>query len=474
MDKSRFSEALRQGCVDPFYASLYHKDSPSPPAAPDYTGAALAQGAANVDTAKAQGRISNPNIYTPYGSQTVTWGGGQPVFNQGGYDTATKDYQTKLGAYNAAGGANQAQMIGPEYDQQANPGLVGAPGAAPDKQSFYSTPNADQPTINQTLSPASQQLLDAQNRISGNLANVAETGLSRVSSGFDKPFDQSSLNPIQTGVGANPDYTRNVNYDRLQRNIDTTGVQGIPTVDAAARQNSEDMAYRAATSRLDPQWQQRNAMQDTQLRNQGLVPGGEAYDAAKRDQGYQQNDAYLQAQSNAVNQGLQNQQAQFNMGLAANQAGFGQAQTQGNFANTAAGQEFGMGQSNAALGNQVGQQQFQQGLANANLGNQATQQQIQQQAYLRSLPLNELNALRTGSQVTNPQFQPYQGAQIGQTPIFSAAQAQGTANQNLYNVQQGAANSFNSGLMSMVGTAAGGAMAGPAGAAAGKYFFGGG
>lgn len=651
---------------------ITHKDSPSPPPAPDYTGAAIAQGAANVETARAQGRMNNPNVYTPYGSQTVTWGQGQPVFNEQGYNQALQQYQAT--ARTPPPGVTLNDQ-GQYYDQGLGSWIApsGPTGTAPTREQFTTTPQSDQPTITQQLSPAQQRLLDAQNRISGNLANVAETGLNRVSSGFDRPFDQSNLNPVQTSAGANPNYTSSVNqpnlqtsYDRggqvqygngyngqiqgqinpsgqqqtslgnygqaqtgfdtggqqqtsfanggpvqtsfnqggpiqtgnsytgqVQGNINTNGVQAIPTVDPEARQHAEDLAYRAATSRLDPQWQQRRAMQDTQLRNQGLVAGGEAYDAAQRDLGYQQNDAYLQAQANAVNQGLTNQQAQFGMGLAANQAGFGQAQAQGQFtnaaqgqaynqglananlnntaqgqiygqnlgamqaqnaaqgqqfgqnqalanfantaqqnqyaqnqglaafgnaaqnqnynqalgagqfantaqqnqfgqnlaggqfanaaqnqgftqaqaaqqaynaaqaqenaqnqnqaqfANTAAGQQFGMGQQNAVLGNQVGQQQFQQGLANANLGNQATQQQIQQQAYLRSLPLNELNALRTGAQVTNPQFQPYQGSQIGQTPIFGAAQAQGAANQNAYNAQVAQNNAFNSGLFSL-------------------------
>ena len=50
------------------------KSSPSPPPAPDYTGAAAAQGAANLETARAQGRINNPNIRGPLGNQTVEFG----------------------------------------------------------------------------------------------------------------------------------------------------------------------------------------------------------------------------------------------------------------------------------------------------------------------------------------------------------------------------------------------------------------
>jgi hypothetical protein len=56
--------------------------APSPPPAPDYRGAAQAQGAANVDAARTQGRINNPNVINPYGTQTVTWVGDQPTLTQ--------------------------------------------------------------------------------------------------------------------------------------------------------------------------------------------------------------------------------------------------------------------------------------------------------------------------------------------------------------------------------------------------------
>lgn len=58
------------------------KDAPQAPAPPDYAGAAVAQGAANVDAARVGGKMSNPNIYGPLGSQTVTWNGDQPTINQ--------------------------------------------------------------------------------------------------------------------------------------------------------------------------------------------------------------------------------------------------------------------------------------------------------------------------------------------------------------------------------------------------------
>lgn len=47
--------------------------SPSPPAALDYAGAAREQGAANKEAALASGMLSNPNIYSPEGTQTVAY-----------------------------------------------------------------------------------------------------------------------------------------------------------------------------------------------------------------------------------------------------------------------------------------------------------------------------------------------------------------------------------------------------------------
>ena len=59
------------------------KSAPAAPAPPDYAGAAAAQGAANVDTARIQGRMNNPNIVGPLGGQTVTFGANdQPTVTQ--------------------------------------------------------------------------------------------------------------------------------------------------------------------------------------------------------------------------------------------------------------------------------------------------------------------------------------------------------------------------------------------------------
>jgi hypothetical protein len=84
---------------------------------------------------------------------------------------------------------------------------------------------------------------------------------------------------------------------------------------AQARDQAIQAAYGQATSRLDPQWQQRQAALDTQLSNQGLTPGSRAYDAARQNANLAQNDAYAQAMYNAQT-GAGN--AAFGQSLAAN------------------------------------------------------------------------------------------------------------------------------------------------------------
>ena len=58
----------------------------SAPPPPDYAGAAKAQGAANLEATIASGRINNPAINNPYGSQSVQWGVPAPA----GYSAANK------------------------------------------------------------------------------------------------------------------------------------------------------------------------------------------------------------------------------------------------------------------------------------------------------------------------------------------------------------------------------------------------
>jgi len=286
------------------------KAAPSAPPAPDYAGAAVAQGAANIESARATAKLSNPNMYTPYGTQLVSYEG-------------------------------------------------------------------DVPTVRQTLTPTAQKSLEAQQNVDLSLSNLAQKGTGIASNVLDKPFSFGGPN--------------------VQTSLDTSGIAKMPV-------NAGMTGQEAIMQRLEPSLARQRVSTETQLINQGLRPGTEAYNNAINLLGQQENDARTQA----VTQGL-------NLDIGANAQGYNQALQSGQFANTAQ----------------------QQALAQA----------IQQ----RQMPLNEINALTSSSQIENPQFGAYAGANVAPPPIAQATAQQGQFDQNTYNQQVASQNANTAGLYSLGG-----------------------
>jgi hypothetical protein len=86
------------------------------------------------------------------------------------------------------------------------------------------------------------------------------------------------------------------------------------------------------------------------------------------------------------------------------------------------------------------------------VGQQARQTALQEQAYLRNEPLNTLSAVRTGSQVTGPQFvNSAQQATAAGPDLLGAAQMTNNAQMGAYNAQQAGQNSMTQGLMGLAG-----------------------
>lgn len=91
--------------------------------------------------------------------------------------------------------------------------------------------------------------------------------------------------------------------------------------------------------------------------------------------------------------------------------------------------------------NQFGQQRndamMQAALQGINLDQANRGAALQEQAYLQDRPLNLINALRTGAQVQNPQFQQFaQQATTAGPDMLGAAQAQYGAQMDAYNADQ--------------------------------------
>jgi hypothetical protein len=238
-----------------------------------------------------------------------------------------------------------------------------------------------------------------------------------------------------------------------------------------------------ATSRLDPQWNQRQSQMETQLANQGITRGSAAYDQAMQQFGQQRTDAYNQAMMSAQTGATQQASQNNAMDLALRQQQAAEAGNQANFYNTAQGQMFGFGSQaqqnqlaaqNAAFnqslaGSQYGLQQqaqafgqqqaagaqnFQQQQAAAQYQNQLRQQQIAEAQQQQNWSLNALNALLTGQQVSNPNFQNFNQAQAGQGVDYSgAANSQFQAAMQQQQMQNQATGQLVQGLGSMAGTA---------------------
>lgn len=97
------------------------------------------------------------------------------------------------------------------------------------------------------------------------------------------------------------------------------------------------------------------------------------------------------------------------------------------------------------LGRQENDAYSQAALQGIQTGQQARQQGIQEQQYFNSRDLNMLNALRTGAQVTNPQFGSY-----AQQATTAGPDMLGAAN-STYNAQLGATNAKNAATGNLMG-----------------------
>lgn len=118
------------------------KSSPKAPPAPDYAGAAVAQGAANKETAIASNLLNNPNVVNPYGTQTWTGGesGGRPTMVQRLSPTEQQKYDQEartaglLGGLGEQGAKSLKGVVGKKLDFSRMPA---APTSTEARQDAY-------------------------------------------------------------------------------------------------------------------------------------------------------------------------------------------------------------------------------------------------------------------------------------------------------------------------------------------------
>lgn len=325
----------------------------------------------------------------PPAPDPVTTANAQATANRG-----TAEFNTAL---------NRANQVGPGGSSTWST----RPGADPNN------PQAGDYTQTVSLSPDQQRLYDSSNRISQNLAGVAEAGLNRVGAGMATPYDQSSLPQLANSVQTTSGQLQGApTAGNLTTSVDTSG---LPQLANGGSYGDQVKAVQDATyARLAPQLSVNREQEENKLLNSGIERGTQAWDDAQRVLGNRETDAQMQS----VLAGSQEQSRLAGLDASKRAQLFGEGTANANLNNTAQNTAYTQGLAGANLNNANVNTAFQQDQSAATFGNQARTQAMQEQSYLRQLPLNELNALRTGAQVQSPNFGGYYtGGQAGQADI---------------------------------------------------------
>ena len=442
------------------------KSAPSAPAPPDPVLTAKAQGEANIESAVATAKLGNPNIINPYGTSSVKYG--EDAFFAANPE-ALKLFQADTSGVSALDYAKAYSA--------ARPGMANG-------YSEYT------PYVVQSLNPESQKIFNSQQQTKQQLADLSNLGAKNASSVLNTPFKFTG-EAANTSIDSAGNISQGPNASNFMagggpnagnfmagagpsaanfmanRGLDTSNVAAMPI-------NAGTTAQQAIMSRLEPQLARNRVSTETQLINQGLRPGSEAYNNAATLLGQQENDQRTQAVLQGLGLDISANAQGYNQALSSGQFGnlaqaqnfgqgntqqqlynqtqaqnFGQGTTAQNTANQAAGQNYTQNYNTVAQNNAAQQQQFAQNQAQATFENQARQQALAEAIQQRQMPLNEITALMSGSQITNPQFQSYQGSTIAPAPIAQTTQNAYQGALNSYNQQVGSQNANTAGLFSL-------------------------
>lgn len=253
-------------------------------------------------------------------------------------------------------------------------------------------------------------------------ARTSNIGLGQAQFGQDQARYQQGLTERQAQFGAGMD-TRNQQLQEQLARFET-GLSGRQQQQAEL----ESLYGRQLQSR-------QQGVQEATTRFQAGMAG--------REQQLAEAQARQQALAQNYGLGLDERQTAFQANLA--RQGMAMDRTQAQLTADANRYQMGLGERQAQQQSQMNQ---------AALAAQQRQQLFQERAFQRSLPLNEVTALMSGSGVTMPQFAGFQPMQAWQGPQLLDAEM------GRYNAQLGAANAANASRGQTLGALGGLAMAG--------------
>lgn len=436
------------------------KGGGSAPPSPDYASLIPQQTAANMQMFDYALNRSRTNQVNPYGSSI--WSQGGPSYSYGLPNMSPPN----AGIQPVRARAQSAADVAAGYGIASQPsGNSEAPWTnivtlSPTQQLLFDNANAAQYAQGQAQLTQSQlaQALSQQLGSQG-LGSPLNTGSFSQWGSVDPGQAGASYTPTGLDVGGPLTQDRSTtNYAALQALMDR-----IEAMDPNRfNQQAADSVYNSSSRYLDTQYGTDLRNMESRLAEQGFVPGTPAYQQQLDTFRQAKERAYADARDRANAMGAQIGGNQYNsrlnaiaqeMGLVGQGANYGLANDQARVAEAAGlfGQNL---QRNTALrqstldSNDVANQLFSRQLAAGQMGNNTRQQQLAEALALRGLPLNELNALRTGGAFQMPNF----GAGQSGVPGLSSPDQLGAAMQNyqnqvgMYNSNQASANATNSSL----------------------------
>lgn len=273
-------------------------------------------------------------------------------------------------------------------------------------------------TQNTNLTPESQKAVQSQQELGQGRSDLANSLLGRAKDEYGQTMNWDDFTKMGDNPNA-PSYTP----ENIQHSIGDT-----PDYIKSAG----DAIYGQWSDRQEPRMQQQLDQTRTQLYNQGLKEGDQAYDSEMQRVRQDQDDARQQATYQAtIGSGTEAQRMQ------------GMDVTQGGFANSAAQQALGQ-----QLG--IGSQSFNQQTQQSQAQTQQRQQQIAEEMQKRGFSLNEINAIISGQQIGMPNMPSFTNANASQAAQYnSAAQNEGQYGLDAFSASQAGINSALSGAGSM-------------------------
>lgn len=466
------------------------KSAGTAPQAPDPAVTIPLQTAANKSTFDYALQGNRFNQITPTGSQTWTRIPGMPEAPPvGGSNPAIP---TPVSSSTPATFQGITNTRGPGGDYVQSQPAITPPAPANPASNLLANPStgssADQWTLTNSLSPNQQALFNTNEQSQLSQSQLLKALTDRLGGSLNTPVDYSNApaltGSLSTPTGlvssidpgaktATPDAMIGDRSSSLSNQLGGYQSQIANLDPKAFSQNAADAVYNQSTRYLDPQVQQQQHALEARLSEQGFVPGTPGYQQAMQNFQNTNNQAYADARDRATTQGfsvggnqfgqnLSGIQAQIasalsgaNYGLSNDQSRSSEALNRANFGSGEQTNQFNRGLASGNFTNNAAQQLFQDQGAAGQFGNQARTQSIAELLQQRAQPLNELNAIRSGTQVQLPTGTPQGGAgSVQPTDVMGAYNNAYQGQVANYNAQVGQDNSL-MGLLGQLGLAGG-------------------